>query len=188
MSRRRVQVVLICEDRQQGSFAQRFLGKQSDFDVRNLRVEMAPKGGGAGEQNVRKTFVKELQALHSFGSHVNSCLIVMADADPRASAPDRIRGFELACGEAKVEFRRENEKVAFIIPKRNIETWLHFLEGKDVNEDDEYQKLKYQSECRPLVDRLVEACRRRKWDRRPPLSLEFACEEYNTRLNLRVSS
>lgn len=56
---RNVQVVLLCEDRQQEVFARRFL-KKTGWNTRELRVEKAPHGRGAGEQYVRDRFPTEL--------------------------------------------------------------------------------------------------------------------------------
>ena len=58
---RRVQLVLLCEDKQQEAFARRFL-KATGWETHAMRVEKAPVGRGAGEQFVRERFARELKA------------------------------------------------------------------------------------------------------------------------------
>jgi len=48
MSQRRVQIVILCEDRQQEVFARYFLKKRGFTGV--FRANICPKGSQAGEQ------------------------------------------------------------------------------------------------------------------------------------------
>ncbi|MDB9307311.1 hypothetical protein PN471_01285 [Aphanizomenon sp. CS-733/32] len=58
MSQRRVQIVILCEDKQQEVFAMHFLQKRGFTLDRNFRTEICPKG--AGEQFVREKYAKEV--------------------------------------------------------------------------------------------------------------------------------
>ncbi len=61
---RRVQVVILCEDRQHVAFALRFL-RQMGKSYRVLRVEVSPHGRGSGEQFVKAQYPKELAYYRS---------------------------------------------------------------------------------------------------------------------------
>jgi hypothetical protein len=40
------------------------------------------------------------------------------------SVANRIKGFSQACQDAQIPFRSQDERVMFVVPKRNIETWF----------------------------------------------------------------
>jgi hypothetical protein len=37
--------------------------------------------------------------------------------------------------------RLETEKIAIFVPARNIETWIHYLNGNDCNEKESYNSM-----------------------------------------------
>jgi hypothetical protein len=176
---RRVQLVLLCEDKQHEAFARRFLNAMG-WETRAIRVEKAPGGRGAGEQFVRKRFPLELKAHRS--RSVSQALVVMLDGDREGSGARRER-LDQACREAGVAERTQEERVALFIPTWNIETWLAYLEGGKVDEKKpDYPRLERERECQRHVDELVEMCRAEKLRQPAPASLEAACDEYHTRL------
>jgi hypothetical protein len=177
MSGNGVQVVVLCEDTQTECFIRRFLVKQN-WDRRKLRFETLPAGRGSGLVWVREKFINELKAFRSRNARMAACLIVAADAD-NLTVEERIQTFKQACAEAQVPFRQEREKVAFIIPCRNIETWLAYLRREPVNETDAFPKCDFESDCQSQVVALDEMCRRQSLEPRPvPPSLVSACEEF----------
>ena len=184
MSMRRVKIVLLCEDNQHEAFTRRFL-KGMGWNTRELRVEKSPSAGGSAEQWVRKKFPDELKVYRERRHRAASALIAMIDADTN-DVQDRINEFERACNLVQIAFRSADEAVAIAVPKRNIETWIHFLSGESVNEDDDYPKLNKERGCKPAVDRLVHLCRSTGLTSNAPQALVMACEEYNNRIrNLR---
>lgn len=74
---------------------------------------------------------------------------------------------------------------AYITPKWHIETWLAYLDGESVDENDketyksEYRKIAESKEAHPLIDNLAEKCRRNLPLDSPPPSLVDSCEEFN---------
>jgi hypothetical protein len=177
MNRDGVQVVVLCEDTQTECFIRRFLVKQN-WNRRKIRFETLPAGRGSGLVWVREKFVSELKAFRRRNTRMDTCLIVAADAD-NLTLEKRIQTFKQACAEAQVPFRQDREKVAFIIPSRNIETWLAYLRGKKVNETAAFPRYDSESDCKSQVDALDEMCRRQSLEPKPaPPSLVSACEEF----------
>ncbi len=87
-----------------------------------------------------------------------------------------------ACGEKDSERRQADERVAIFAPARNIETWLAYLAGKNVNETDRYPRLIRERDCQDQTQRLYEMCQQGAMEGTPPSSLVAACAEYRTRL------
>lgn len=177
---RTVNVVVLCEDRQQEAFLRRFL-KRAGTTYRVLRVEVSPKGRGSGEQFVRERFAKELAYYRSRQHCVQQALIVMIDAD-RDSVPDRIEQLERAVEQHGQKRRQPNEHVAIFSPARNIETWFAYLDGLNVDEQQEYPRLERERDCQRHVEVLFQMCQQGRLREPAPPSLEAACTEYHRRL------
>lgn len=172
----RVRIVLLCEDRKTDVFVRRFL-KQRKFTNRDVTTLPFAGGKGSGEAWGRNQFPKELKAIRTQQA---AYLVVVLDADYRTVAE---RGLQLqrACEEAAVPPRNSGDPVVVAVPKRNLETWLAYLDGTDVDEETDYKTKGSggEKECKPLADRLFEMCHREQRLRHPaPPSLEVACEEY----------
>ncbi len=82
MSRRKVQLVLLCEDRQHEAFLRRFL-ELDGWHARSFRVERNAKPG-SGEQWVRVRYPDELRKLRAT-PHISKGLIVCIDEDTRGA-------------------------------------------------------------------------------------------------------
>jgi len=180
MSIRRVKIVLLCEDSQQEAFTRRFLNGMG-WNTRELRVEKSPSASGSAEQWVREKFPDELSVYRQRRHQAASALIAMIDADTK-SVQDRINEFEGACNSIQIAFRAVDEAVAIAAPKRNIETWIHYLSGQQVNEQEPFPKLGRARKCKPAVDHLVELCRATGLAANAPQALVAACDEYNVRI------
>jgi hypothetical protein len=177
VSTRRVKVVLLCEDSQHEAFTRRFL-KGMGWNTRELRVEKSPSASGSAEQWVKEIFPKELQIYRWRRQLAASALIAMIDADLK-DIQDRINEFQEACKSRQIPFRGNDEAVAIVVPKRNIETWIHYLNGDSVNEQDVYQKLERERGCKSAVSRLVGLCKSTGVEPDAPPALKSACNEYN---------
>ena len=180
MSIRRVKIVLLCEDCQQEAFTRRFL-KGMGWNTRESRVEKSPSAGGSAEQWVREKFPNELSIYRHRRQLAASALIAMIDADLKA-VQDRINELKNECEFKKIPFRTGDEAVGIAVPKRNIETWIHYLNGGFVNEDDSYPKLVRERGCGPGVTNLVKLCASTGLAADAPSALLAACEEYGTRI------
>ena len=180
MSKRRVKIVLLCEDSQHEAFIRRFL-KGMGWNTREIRVEKSPSALGSAEQWVRERFPHELKVYRQRRQRAASALIAMIDADNR-DVQDRINEFRAECDSLQTAFLADEEAVAIAIPKRNIETWIYYLEGQSVNEQDVYPKLGRERDCKPAVDHLVELCQSTGLAADAPQALATACSEYNNRI------
>jgi hypothetical protein len=110
-----------------------------------------------------------------------TALIAVIDADT-GSVQDRIDELSSECSTRQIPFRTAEEAIAIAAPRRNIETWIHYLRGNAVDEQTRYGKLKNPSDCRDAVDTLLEQCRGTGLKADAPPSLAAACSEYQTRI------
>ena len=168
------QFVILCEDRQQEVFTRHFLASYG-VHPRRIRIKIPPKGQGSGEQYVRQEYPREVKLYRSKSSYLAIGLAVMIDAD---MLPVERRFTQLG-NELKNDEQRERqaeERIAIFVPKRNIDTWIHHLQGETVNEADVYPKLDKERDCKPLVQKLASKPVYRLTDSVPP-SLQTAARE-----------
>ena len=157
---RNVRIVLLCEDRQHEVFVGRFL-KEVGWNLRDMRVRRAPKGRGPAEQYVRECFPGELRAVRSKRGE-EAYLILMVDGDNQGST-SRMASLERACIEQQVDPPSNSDQVLVCVPTWNIETWLAYLEGEEVEESKrDYPRLDKPSDCSPHVRNLAEMCRNQR--------------------------
>jgi hypothetical protein len=126
------EIVILAEDLRQANFAWHYL-KHDGHSYRSLRVKISPKGRGAGEQYVRECYPDEVTNYRSSSARRRAALIVEIDADTK-TVYYRERQLESELNHARVANRKKSERIALLIPKRNIETWILCLTGEEVNE------------------------------------------------------
>lgn len=131
MSRKLPQLVVLCEDAQHGSFLRSFLYK-CGWERHQMRMEVCPKGKQSAEQWVRDRYPVEVGLLRS-RPHVTRALVVVRDGDAAGLAARKSELDETLAARGLAP-RRDDEKIAVVVPCRNIETWLAFLAGHDVDE------------------------------------------------------
>lgn len=178
---RSVNIVLLCEDSQQEAFLRRFLDSMG-WDRRRFRIRKAPGGRGSGEQFVRTEFPRELAAYRQNRNRVAEALVVMIDGD-NSGVQGRITQLSQACQDNQVAAPQQGERVAVFVPTWNIETWIAYLGGETVNEQEsDYRRLQRERDCKPHVDTLVQMCRENRLRDPAPDSLVAACYQYRNRL------
>jgi hypothetical protein len=176
MSKRFAEIVILCEDRQQEVFVRRYLHGLG-YSNRRIRVAPYPAGRGSGEQFVRQNYPKEVKELRRRAKHLHVGLVVVIDADT-STVPQRLQQLDAELQQSGLSPRADDERIALLVPRRNIETWIHYLLGNPVDEDTVYPKLPRESDCQPAVARLL-AIRSSGWqlpDDCPP-SLREGCAE-----------
>lgn len=167
--------VILCEDVQHEAFVRRAL---KHLGIQGIpRVERAPGGRGSGEQWVRNRYPVEVKALRN--GHVERTLIVTVDADTQ-EVEQRLREFDDALKTATQAPREATDRIVFVIPRRNIETWLAALSGEAPQVLDETRLFpRYagsESACDPMARQLADHCKRRKPIGQP--SLAATCVEW----------
>jgi hypothetical protein len=178
MSARKVQVVVVCEDSQHETFLRRVLSGLG-YERRKIRVEKSPSGRGAADAWVLQQVPKLLRVYRT--RHVEHLAVAMMDAD-RSTLEDRQQQLDDACRAQGMKPREPNERVAVLLPRRNVETWLAYLDGKSVDETSAYPKLEFARDCQPQVDTLLDGCRKGQLRKPVPPSLAHACQEYRARI------
>lgn len=181
MSKKRVAFAILCEDKQQYVFVYRTLRQLNfNFSNRDLRPVLPP--GGSGEQHVRKNYASEVKAHRSKAAARNGGLLAIMDAD-KGTVEGHYEELARELAAKSLQSRSDQERIAILIPKWNIETWIHFLFGNEVHEDKgDYPKLKgRESECQPAVEKLIEYLQVGLPNNCPP-SLQRGANELKTRL------
>jgi hypothetical protein len=175
MTQNRQTIVILCEDLQQYVFAKSFLQKrgfQGNFEPR-----ICPAGKQSGEQYVRDRYAAEVKAYRSKKNHLKIFLIVVIDADT-GTVPNRIAQLEQALDEKTFPRRQSDDKIAIFVPKRNIETCIHYAMGATVNEELTYPKFpKDEGACKPFVEALANQCQQAGLANDAPPSMQIACTE-----------
>ncbi len=120
-------MIILCEDLQQRTFLTRTLAKLG-FEPKRFRRIALPAGKGSGEQYVREQFPVEVKAFRSRAARMQLGLVVMMDADAQ-SVQSHYLQLDAMLQSSLLPIRAANERIAILIPKWNIETWIHFLFG-----------------------------------------------------------
>lgn len=134
-------VAILAEDQRQQRFAYQYL-KKLGYVRHEIFLEDLPKKG-SGEQWVRLRYSDNVKAYRTQAASPGSGLVVMIDADTRPVVR-RSQQLNAALAQAGSNARRPDEKIAHLIPKRNIETWILCLnalrpDGQNVDEERDYK-------------------------------------------------
>ena len=169
-----VSIVLLCEDSQTDAFVRRFL-RRRNFKARDINTVPLPAGQRSGEQWVRERYPAELRAIRT---RQHAYLLVVTDADAETTEGRR-RRLDDECRHENVPVRSGDDPVIIAVPRRNIETWLAYLAGTQVDETTRYPRLPRERDCQEHANRLFRMCHedQRLVEPAPP-SLTEACEEY----------
>jgi hypothetical protein len=170
---RKVQIVVLCEDDQQENFARAYLKSRGR---KPCRVIKNPDGKGSAADFVIKNYPVESRERRR--EPVSRSLVVMLDEDT-LGVTRRERQLADSCGEHGVPDRNEQDRAGIFIPARNIETWLRYLEGRQVNETDDYSPRGPHKpiSCKQHIARLQDICPTGKLPDDAPQQLRAACPE-----------
>jgi hypothetical protein len=127
---KRCLVVAIVEDEHHRMLIYRYLLKRGMWPI---RIEISPSGRGSAENWVRKTFVKEVSAYRR--RHAQTALLVVIDADT-VTVQHRQQQLDQALRDSGKDIvDPARERIARLVPKRNVETWILCLNGHEVDEE-----------------------------------------------------
>lgn len=145
-------VVALVEDQRQRQLIYRFL-RHAGVRRDQIRLVMSPSGRGSAEQWVRNIFVAQTRKCRA--RQARTGMFAMIDADLK-SVDDRLGDLDealVAAGQKPID--RSRDKIARLIPKRNVETWILALcqsrIGVIVDEISDYKKIKTQDEWTALI-------------------------------------
>jgi hypothetical protein len=135
---RKVTAVVLCEDKQSRAVLHRYLKHERGFE--RVRVLPLPAGHGCGSQYVRECYAREVRGQRD--KSVAEVLIVHIDADNHTVA-DRHRELAEELRKAGLSPRGPDEPIALVVPRWEMETWLHHYLGRaGVVETESYPKFK----------------------------------------------
>ncbi len=131
-------LVVLAEGARDQAFIRAYL-KRLGYLRHEVRFEPVSGGlRGSGESWVRTRYAKNVQAFRRRSAKAATALVVMVDADMGAVAQrseqlsDCLRLVGLAP-------RRNDERIAHLIPRRAVETWILCLNGLAVDESTDYR-------------------------------------------------
>jgi hypothetical protein len=128
----------LCEDEHHYHFIRGFLNGLGWTNRDFINPEIAPAAEGAAEQWVREKYQQYAKTFRQ-RSHQGRkiLLVVVIDAD-RLTVKERLAQFDI-----------DHDKLQlFLIPKRNIESWFHFIDHQDVDEEKSF-RIQYKKGAKP---------------------------------------
>lgn len=174
-SMRKAEFVILCEDAQHECFIRRYL-RTLGFNHRQFRVRPYPAGSRSGEQWVRETYPVEVRALRRQANHTSASLIAVTDADT-LSVEQRTKQLDDALHAAGITRRQGHERIVLVVPRRNIESWVHFAETQQIDETTDFKPRYRDTKATSAADLAIDVCRPSADRSRVPPSLASACLE-----------
>ncbi len=168
--------VVLCEDAQMKSFVVSFL-RCNKIDPRRIIVRNYPCGEGCGEAFVRKEYLREVKLLRTM-NYIRSVLVVCTDADSK-TVDQRMSTLDDEISVEIKRWKREDEPIILFIPKRQIETWIRFLNGETVDEEMRFIHSGKPVSCKKEAEQFALFCQSElEIDTGNISSLSIAKEEY----------
>jgi hypothetical protein len=132
-------VIVLCEDNRTFSFTRSYL-KRCGIN-RGIRPVISPRGSAF--TFVLNNFPEQVNAYRLAKARKDAWLIAVVDADTCTIA-QRIGEMDRKLTQAQEPrvrtIRIEDEKIARLVPRRNIETWIEALNSSPVNETVNYKE------------------------------------------------
>lgn len=134
----RVNIVLLCEDNRHEQFVREFLKKKGRSARRVFPdAYKSHEKGGAKPNNafVLENAAREIKVARKVPP--KRALVLVIDGDDRGAASRTGNLREILKNEG-AEPLSDKERIAVVVPCRNIETWIHHFNGHATNETDEF--------------------------------------------------
>jgi hypothetical protein len=146
------EVIVLLEDIRHKQLIFRYL-RRSRIEARSIRF--VPPKSGSGEQWVREQFPIEVRAYRRRSARAATSLIAMIDADT-LTLQDRMAQLNRKLAENSLDLVLAGERIAMLIPRRNIETWILCLNEMEVDEQTDYKRSRndWTDLIRPAVEAL----------------------------------
>lgn len=165
----RAQFIVLCEDLQAQVFIRQAL-LRAGANRRRIRALPLPSedDGGAGEAYVVAKYPSEVKAFRTQNASASTGLVVHIDADPTHTVLQRHAQLAATLAATVLMPRGPTERIAELVPKRNIETWIYALEARVVtgqeaqlDETTKYRKLGNQSDCAAAAEAFADHAKAR---------------------------
>jgi hypothetical protein len=146
------QVIALLEDNRQQQFIHRYLRR---IGLKPHAIRFVLPSSGSGEQWVRERFPTEAAAYRRRSLRAETKLIAVTDAD-NLSLPERLAQLDRGLAGAGLDPIRIDEQIARLIPRRNVETWILYLNAVAVDEEIDYKRTRndWVQLTRPAAERL----------------------------------
>lgn len=131
-------VIVLCEDNRTFAFTRSYL-KKCGIN-RGVRPVISPRG--SAYTFVVNSFPAQVNAYRLEKARIHTWLIAIVDADTDTVAQrigEMDRGLARAQESRVRTMRIEDETIARLVPRRNIESWILALNSAAVNETDDYK-------------------------------------------------
>lgn len=139
---------VICEDKQMETFIRIFLEEQGINISRKVRFDIAPEKT-CGEAYVRHQLPLSIDMMH-VKNYNRITVIAFTDADTKSV--DKRKQLLLEEVDSKgVAYDESTDCVFFMIPKRNIESWIKHFENGEVDEESVFDHLKNPRDCKTMA-------------------------------------
>jgi hypothetical protein len=154
-------IFILAEDQRQKQLIYRFLAR-AGVRPHQVSFELSPSGQGSAEQWVRENFVRQARKSRARNSRASTSMFIMQDADTR-TVQERLNALDEALASVgQPPVSRERDPIARLIPKRNVETWILYLNtrGTDalpIDEEQDYKHTKAPEEWSALIPQASEA-------------------------------
>ena len=130
-------VIILVEDEHHRMLIYRYL-RNCGLKPHDMRIRPHPLGRGSGERWVLERFAAETGEYRSRQARARTALIVMIDADTH-TIEERLSQLDQALRGGGERSIAKDERIARLVPRRNVETWILCLNGeRDVDEDTDY--------------------------------------------------
>lgn len=173
------EIVVVLEDRRHQNLVRKVLSALG-FKARNIRIWMAPSGKGDAVSAVRRKYVADVKLYRARRKKIrpNSGVLAVIDEDGKTTEV-RMREMDEALRSESLDPRNANESIAIWIPKRHIETWLLYLCGTDVSEEENTKSVNRRFDESAAASEFIHLIKGEHRASRPPLlpSLASAIEE-----------
>ena len=133
-----VDVMILAEDKRHEMLLYRHLLSRG-YTRHKIRIcPWFPKYQTQGLPFVRAEYELQVQALRDKAHRVNAALLVMVDADDE-TVEQRLQELDALLFAADKPRRADEENIAIVVARRNVETWFFFLDGNAVDEETDYK-------------------------------------------------
>lgn len=114
------------EDQRQRQLIYRFLSN-AGHNLRQLTIEVSPSGQGSAERWVRENFARQTGKCRARNARAVTGMFVMLDADTK-TVQERLAALDNALiSSGQPPINQNQDPIARLIPKRNVETWILYL-------------------------------------------------------------